>query len=144
MSWKTGMLAALALVPAAQAGDVMADLQACRSLGDAARLACFDRVLASQDGAAKPGFGAERLPQAAEAAKPPETMQARITAVRLNAFKQFTVTLDNGQIWRQLDSDTAVARLAAADAVKITRGFLDSYSLTVDGVWGTYKVKRIK
>lgn len=150
MSRKFLMLAVglLAFASAGQAGELYGDLQACRTLGDGPRLACFDRVLASHDAppppVAKPDFGSERLPQAADAAKEPDSMQDRVVKVSFNAFKQFTVTLANGQVWRQLDSDTAVARFAADATVKITRGFLDSYSLSVEGVWGAYKVKRIK
>jgi hypothetical protein len=151
-----GVAAMVALAPAGHA-DVWSDLQACRKLGDAERLACFDRVLAQHDtasapaparpeapAAAKPTFGEDRLPQSETAAKEPESMVAKVAAVRWNAFKHFTVTLDNGQVWRQLDSDTVTADLAAAATVKITRGFLSSYSLSIEGAWGTFKVKRIK
>jgi hypothetical protein len=144
-----GLAAVAAFAAAGHAGDVWPDLKACRSLGDAERLACFDRALARHDAAAsataKPNadFGSERL-QKDDAAASPETMTAKVAQVRWNMFKHFSVTLDNGQVWRQLDSDTAVARLDPAATVKITRGFLDSYSLSVEGEWGVFKVKRIK
>jgi hypothetical protein len=132
-----------AMTPAALASDLLGELNACRGLGDGERLACFDRVLAGHDATpTRSDFGAERLPQAA--AKEPDTMVAHVAKVSVNAFKQFTVTLDNGQVWRQLESDTAVARFTTANTVTISRGFLDSYSLSVAGAWGTYKVKRIK
>lgn len=135
---------------------VLTELAACRGLGDAARLACFDRVLARHAAPATasssaapvvaapaPSFGGERLPDATRPPEP-EAMTATVASVNYNAFQQFTVTLDNGQVWRQLESDTPVARFAAAATVKISRGFLDSYSLSVEGAWGTFKVKRIK
>jgi hypothetical protein len=157
-------LAAMAAIAVpGHAGDTWSDMQACRSLGDAERLACFDRVLARHDSkpvpppapvrpaepamaAAKPSadFGSERLQKDDATPQQPESMTAKVAQVRWNAFKHFSVTLDNGQVWRQLDSDTAVARIDSAATVKITRGFLDSYSLSVEGTWGIYKVKRIK
>lgn len=144
------LVAVLVVTAPAAHADVWSDLGACRSLGDAARLACFDRVLAHHDRApaAKPPvaeFGAERLPGAAEEAhQTRESIQAKVTKVTYNAIKHFTVALDNGQVWRQLASDTATAGLKGSETVNITRGFLDSYSLSIEGVWGTYKVKRIK
>jgi len=152
----TGLLAGR---PAA--ADVLGELQACRTLADAERLACFDRVLAGHDAAklppaAEPGpaaaappkpaadFGGERLRQADDAAAEPEYILATVTSFSFNAIKHFTVTLDNGQVWRQLESDTAAPRLKGRETVRIVRGFLDSYSLSIEGVWGTYKVKRIK
>jgi hypothetical protein len=139
----------VAMTPAAHA-DVWSDLGVCRSLGDAERLACFDRVLARHDAAPaakSPAseFGAERLPGAAEEARQTrESIQAKVTKVTFNAIKHFTIALDNGQIWRQLASDTALAELKGSETVNITRGFLNSYSLSIEGVWGTYRVKRIK
>ncbi len=142
---------------AAPAGDLLTEMNACRALGDGERLACFDRTLARQGAPAavapvspapqpKPAsdFGSERLPASDAAPKQTDSIVAKVKAVSWNAFRHFTVTLDNGQVWRQLDSDTATAQFGASQAVKISRGFLDSYSLSVDGVWGTYKVKRIK
>lgn len=148
------LAATAAFAAAGHAGDAWSDLQACRSLGNAERLACFDRVLAGHDSArapvaaAKPDadFGSDRLPK--NDATPPqrESMTAKVAQVRWNPFKHFSITLDNGQVWRQIDADseTAVGRLVPAATVKITRGFLGSYSLAVEGEWGIYKVKRIK
>jgi hypothetical protein len=160
------ILVAAALVaasaPPASADDLWSVLQPCRSLADGERLACFDRVLAAHDAApaapasvAKPAapapvastadFGAERLKPAEDAPpKPEEFLVGKVTSFGLNAFKHFTVTLDNGQIWRQLDSDTPVARLRLNSTVKIVRGFLDSYTLTIEDTYGSFKVKRIK
>jgi hypothetical protein len=37
--------------------------------------------------------------------------------------------LDNGQVWKQLDSDLADVSTKAGDSVEISRGFLGSYYL---------------
>jgi hypothetical protein len=152
------LVACVAASAPAFADNVLTEIQACRGLGDAARLACFDRVLARHEAApAAPAaavspavaapvdrsFGAERLPNA-ERPQQPETMTAKVVSISYNAFKKFTITLDNGQVWRQNESDSPVAHFDATDTVRITRGFLDSYNLKVDGGWGIFKVKRIK
>ena len=58
----------------------------------------------------------------------------------------FTVTLENGQVWQQLDGDSHVAHWSkeARDyAVNITTGAFKSFNLTVAGNPTTYKVRRI-
>jgi hypothetical protein len=60
---------------------------------------------------------------------------------------KFTVFLDNGQIWQQLDGDGAVARFKSNpkdNTVKISRGFLKSYNLKLNDDNSYYKVKRLK
>jgi|SRR5215831_3374156 len=55
--------------------------------------------------------------------------------------------LDNGQVWRQLDGDTAEVRDPPVDTtikVTIERGALGSYNLMIDGRNGIIKVSRIK
>ena len=55
--------------------------------------------------------------------------------------------LENGQVWRQIDSDQTVVldpERGRAMKVKIESGFLDSYNLTIDGRNILVKVNRIK
>jgi hypothetical protein len=55
--------------------------------------------------------------------------------------------LENGQVWRQIDSDTTVVHdpdRGGAMKVKIERGFLSSYNLTIDGRNILVKVNRIR
>lgn len=55
----------------------------------------------------------------------------------------FTVTLENGQVWRQVDGDTTYAhwnKPANNYVVRITEGFLKSYNLQVKDSPGLYKV----
>ncbi len=134
----------LFVVPAMAAGRVPVELKACQAeRDDRARLACFDGALAKLE-AAPSNFGGETLKRPDAASQESEFLTGRVTRVGLNAIQHFTVTLDNGQVWRQLDSDTEVARFREGAEVRIKRGFLDSYSLSVEGTFGSYKVKRIK
>jgi hypothetical protein len=58
----------------------------------------------------------------------------------------FTVTLDNGEVWRQLDGDGHIARWSKAApsyAVTIINGAAKSFSLSVKGNPLSYKVRRI-
>ena len=59
----------------------------------------------------------------------------------------FTVTLANGQVWRQVDGDTDFAHWkgdASRYQVRITHGFLGSYSMSVKGIPGLFKVLRVQ
>jgi hypothetical protein len=58
----------------------------------------------------------------------------------------FTVTLANGQTWRQVSGDTHHAhwnKPADSYAVKITRGAFSSYNFQVEGLPEVYKVDRV-
>ena len=91
-------------------------------------------------------FGKEGLRFQAEMPAELDHITARVATVTVNYFHFFTVTLDNGQVWRQVDGDTRVARFKndRTEIVTITRGFLDSFHLAIQGAWGDYEVKRIK
>jgi hypothetical protein len=91
-------------------------------------------------------FGSENMPFRANAPVELDHITAGISNVSYDFFKHFTVTLNNGQVWRQVDEDANVARFknGKKQVVTIKRGFLGNYQLIISGVWGTYAVKRIK
>lgn len=96
-------------------------------------------------------FGAENLPppKAAPGAPSPEPLDeisAKVTSVAFNSLGRFTVTLDNGQVWRQLEGDTGTPQFGRKgnDTVSISRGILGSYNLVVDGHHAMFKVKRLQ
>ena len=96
-------------------------------------------------------FGGEALQRTRSAAVPAqearlEEIRANVTAVAFNPNGRFTVSLANGQIWRQLDGDTGSARFKnkGGDVVTISRGVVGSYNLVVDGRTALFKVKRIQ
>jgi hypothetical protein len=95
-------------------------------------------------------FGAEALPQqkVASVDQPQrlDELRANVTAVAYNPLGRFTVTLDNGQIWKQLDGDSGTARFKnkSGDIVTISRGVLGSYNLVVEGRSALFKVKRVR
>ena len=54
------------------------------------------------------------------------------------------VTLDNGQVWEQMDDATVTAGRMTNPKVTITRGLLNSFYMSVEGVNDSVLVKRIK
>ncbi|HEY4076334.1 MAG TPA: hypothetical protein VGM26_05310 [Rhizomicrobium sp.] len=92
--------------------------------------------------------------QFGKAPPPPATIPANVDHVTANmqsySFDKlgwFTVTLDNGQVWKQVHGDTDFAKWkkpAAGYQVRVSRGFLNSFSLQVKGQPGLYKVLRVQ
>ena len=70
---------------------------------------------------------------------------SRMAAYRFNHYGIFTVTLADGQVWRQLPGDTDFAhwtKPAASYAVRITHGALGSFNLKVKGRSQAFKVEQ--
>jgi hypothetical protein len=141
-------LAALAAVTAGAADPTPAELGACRELAqDAERLACYDRVVgrmpaqAAAPAAAVPAptaeenFGRDRVLAAEEAKRREQEsraageLNAAVTAIETRVDGLMTITLDNGQVWRQSRPDS-MFRLKVGDPVKIQPGSLKSFILS--------------
>ncbi len=156
---------ALASIPPAGAMD---DPHKCVAVADdSARLACYDRALgrtpAAKNGApAAPPAAAVAPPPApakvttenfglteaqrvakdpARAAAQPESITAKAISVGWRKYGEFVVTLDNGQVWEQLEPMPS-ASVKVGDTVTIKRGWLGSYMLVTAGRVGT-KVRRV-
>jgi hypothetical protein len=127
------------------------ELRSCVSIErNTERLACFDRAAAAimgAEGSAAPStessFGlVATTPKAAsrgEAGEELRTLRGRVTALR-TANGDELITLDNGQVWRQLSG--GILLLKVGDEVEITRAALGSFQIKVpSGRSG--KVKRI-
>jgi hypothetical protein len=71
---------------------------------------------------------------------------ARLTDYSVSDRGIVTVTLDNGEVWRQIDGDGPPPRLnrpARTYVVTIRPGFLGAFNLTVGGQAGLYRVRRL-
>jgi hypothetical protein len=68
----------------------------------------------------------------AKAPAPAQPVTARITAVSRLANDRFAVTLDNGQVWTQLERDLS-AEVHAGDTVQIRPALLGSWMLETRG-----------
>lgn len=70
----------------------------------------------------------------------------RLSSYAFDRYGIFTVTLENGEVWRQVSSDSSFARWkgpAPRYVVRITPGLLGSFNLQVQNAAGLYKVRRI-
>jgi hypothetical protein len=93
-----------------------------------------------------PSFGAERLPQSeANRRAVPDRIESQLAAFDIDARGKFTVTLANGQVWKQLPGDDAVTRpRKSARSVIIERAIFSSYALTFNDSSQRYKVARVQ
>ena len=114
-----GLLGAWPPVNAAGADDA---IRICRQIEDpSGRLACYDRI-----GRADPSVPAAS--QAARNAPPkPEPLHQKVLDARRAPDGKLIVSLDNGQVWHQLDTDRADIR--PGDDITIRPGALGSYLL---------------
>jgi hypothetical protein len=87
-------------------------------------------------------------PAAGQPASPPviDSITAGVSDYAFNPFGHFTVFLDNGQIWQQLEGDVDVAHFSRSHPNKVTisRGALGSYELSINDQDSVFKVKRLK
>ena len=90
-------------------------------------------------------FGSESLPQART--PPSGSAKAIIAGVANLSFDgtgHFTVTLDNGQVWRQVPGDMSILRQTQVASVHIARSVFGSYDLNLPGLHASYRVVRIQ
>lgn len=74
-------------------------------------------------------------------------IEAKVAEARIYQRKKVILTLDNGQIWRQLQSDSTsipFSRKGHVYSVRIKRGPLGNYMLFVDNLKRGIRVERIK
>ena len=151
---------------------ILQEVARCADSADTeARLRCFDAAaarakallaappVASEGNAARSPLDSFGLVQpAAPATRPeqfgkpmprPEELQS-ITATASEFARtprgKALFVLDNGQVWRQLDSDGSAVLDPPARGFKVTieRGAFGSYNLTIEGRGGLVKVTRLR
>lgn len=143
---------------------------ACTSIEiDAERLACYDEAVGRLKTAEESGeittvsraqveevrrdafgFSLPSLPsfaRSAGASAQPDALDSVTVAVSeidRNRYDMVTVTLENGQVWRQIDGRRVVfsARLGVEEA-EIKRAALGSYRMKLDG-GRAFRVKRVQ
>ena len=159
-----GLLVAGASAVASESVDDAA--ARCRVIADGvARLSCYDRAFGVVVPAAAPttttadrtfidanteeGFGltaAEREQRSrtpeTEAPRALDEIEAKVTDFKQPRSGRFTLTLDNGQIWQQRETDASIY-IRVGDVVTIKKAMLGSYLLVTEGRRST-KVERIK
>jgi hypothetical protein len=95
--------------------------------------------------AAASSFGSESLPRAR---MPPngsaKAITAGVTNLAFDGTGHFTVTLDNGQVWRQMAGDVSILRQTQVSSVHIVRSVFGSYDLSLPSLHASYRVVRIQ
>lgn len=145
--------AGAALAQSAPEPDVIKALKACSAIkADPERLACFDKAAQSVTKAQETGeviiidkqsaraarrqaFGLDLpslsiLDRGADKAET-ETLQATVKAARNDAESRLVVTLDDGAVWRQVDSEILGKPPKAGDAVEIRKASMGSYLMKI-------------
>jgi hypothetical protein len=118
-------------------------IEACiRLRNDSERLACFDRAVADiQSGQAAPAapaqdmFGANQETRGAADVKSRiqrdelREITAKVASLRRTPDGMMLLELDNGQVWRQLDSESALV-IEVADTVKVVRASMGTFRIS--------------
>jgi hypothetical protein len=93
-------------------------------------------------------FGAEALKKETRAAtgqpEPLDEIHGVIAKLAFSPIGRAIVTLDNGQVWRQVEGDTDRFKGKEGETATIERALLGSYSLTVQGRNQMIKVQRVR
>lgn len=69
-----------------------------------------------------------------------DSLSARITRLQVSGYDKVAITLDNGQVWQQIE--TSKLRLKTGDDVRIERAALGSYMLRKTGSKRAMRVSR--
>lgn len=94
-------------------------------------------------------FGSEYLPKTRKEREEGKlkAITSKIAEVRINAIGVATLTLENGQVWRQLESDDKKLFFPSGDRLytaKVKRSLFGNYMLTVNELHKTIRVRRVK
>lgn len=134
---------------------VLADASRCYTVGaDREWLNCYyaaAQPLRASLGLApwpqQPSAGNFGLPPKPAVTREATNTRSPMAEYRFDSFGKFTVRLADGQLWRQLASDTTLARWqkpAGAYVVDVSKGAFGSFNLRVEHVGGAYKVERLQ
>ncbi|TMO07560.1 MULTISPECIES: hypothetical protein [unclassified Pseudoalteromonas] len=160
-------LLALLSIPVAHADEInLQALQACTFIeNDFNRLLCYDNVMAGKP-LSKPAAATQSLQNTSPASvvaianttktkngdfglehkeiakENDDEITAAVSSIEEAAYGELIITLDNGQQWRQIGSDSM--RLKTADTIVISRGVFNSFLLKKDGQNRSIRVKRTK
>lgn len=133
------------------------DLVSCKAIADpAARLACFDAQVGKLEQATaagevvvtdraavretKKGLFGFKLPTLgifgggdADAKDEVRQIEGTVAAARSFGYGSWRITLEDGSVWEQTDSERLVFDPAKGDTVKIYRAALGTFRMNVDG-----------
>lgn len=76
-----------------------------------------------------------------------KSIESKVVEIRINKLGKVTLTLENGQVWRQLRSDNKTLRLPRSEQLytaRIKRSIVGNYMLTVPELKRTIRVSRVE
>jgi len=116
------------------------------SLQQVEREVVSDDAIEGQQTTSKEQFGAERL--AVRNERPVgQKISLRVNSVAHTLRGRLVIIFENGQVWRQPDSDSTVVPLpkniGGRDAI-IKRSFMGTYQMTIDGSGRKFRVIRVQ
>ena len=97
-------------------------------------------TLSQEDLFGKSGDEMERTVQEATGSAPIDSLGATISKLQRYSYDKVLITLDNGQVWKQIDGSSL--RLRVGDAIEIERASLGSFMLKKQGSKRTMRVSR--
>lgn len=97
-------------------------------------------TLSQEDLFGKSGEEVERTVQEATGNAPIDSLSATVSKLQRYSYDKVLITLDNGQVWKQIDGSSL--RLRVGDAVEIERASLGSFMLKKQGSNRTMRVSR--
>lgn len=153
--WPWGGVSAAPSNPASATAPAVRDVLACRSLtNDTQRLACFDRATAVMGDAEAKGdlltldreqrravrrqaFGlslpAMDLFNKGEKPEEVNRITGTVASATQDPYRKWTVRLDDGAVWRQIDDNQPEVEPRKGSKVVIKKGALGSFFLDIDG-----------
>lgn len=146
---------ALVLTLGSAHGRDLKPAQACTRLNDdASRLACYDAAMgyskspaAQSSGTGKTAplakFGDNGLLHPNAKADLPKSMTVQVRQVDSLAYGLYRLTLDNGQVWRTTQGDSAI-EFKADGMVTISRRVLGGYEISLAGRNASVNATRIQ
>ncbi len=129
-------------------------LTQCRQIVDIEeRVACYDAIIDSRAEKTETNaipdaqslFGtndadAKRIVETSLAIEQIDQLEAVVTSIQKSATRKLTVTLDNGQVWRQLDNQPM--RLKSGEMVIVRKASMGSYLMGKKSGGRSIRVKR--
>jgi hypothetical protein len=76
---------------------------------------------------------------------PLHNIRSGVQSYSFDRLGKFTVQLDNGQVWRQFDDDSGIAKFKdlGSNQIVITHGFWQSYNLRLNTLNTEFRVERV-
>ena len=94
--------------------------------------------------ASAPALGDESLKKDKKSSQEaPKSLEARVTAVRESRPELFRMTLENGQIWQQVET-SSLFHVKQGDLVRIEKGSMGSYRMSLAKGSGWVRVTRVE